>query len=336
MTLLSIVVPCFNASAYMRRAIDSLLAGGSLAEIIIVDDGSTDSTAAIADSYQRRFPEMIQVIHKANGGHGSAINAGIEHARGKYFKVVDADDWLDPYGYSELLKLLQRWEEVGKESDLIVSNFVYEKQGKHHKRAIRYTTEMPSGRSFSWNEVKCFRPWKYMLMHSMVYRTEILRESGLKLPEHSFYVDNLYAFIPLQYTKKLFYLDVDLYRYWIGREDQSVNEDVMIRRIEQQIGVNKAMFTALSTSMHELDSPQLTRYLLHYLEVITLVSATLCKLRNDRRLRHCGQEFFEWMEQTDPLLAQRIRHTLLGWASHRSVPTTRFVYQIAKAIVGFN
>ena len=94
MKLLSFTVPCYNSAAYMGKCVESLLKGGEDVEIIIVDDGSTDETAQIADDYAEKYPSVVRVIHKENGGHGSAVNAGIENAQGLFFKVVDSDDWV--------------------------------------------------------------------------------------------------------------------------------------------------------------------------------------------------------------------------------------------------
>ena len=95
MKILSFAVPCYNSEAYMRKCIDSLLPGGEDVEIIIVDDGSSDGTAAIADEYEAKYPGICRAIHQENAGHGGAVNTGITNARGMYFKVVDSDDWLD-------------------------------------------------------------------------------------------------------------------------------------------------------------------------------------------------------------------------------------------------
>lgn len=337
MPLLTVVVPCFNAEDYMRRAVDSLLVGIRPVEIIIVNDGSTDSTAHIADQYAEQFPSMIRVVHKENGGHGSAVNAGVELARGKYLKVVDADDWLDPSAYGKLLDLLTSWEASGLEADLVVSNFVYEKTDKHYKKALRYTAEMPVNCFFGWESVKPFRPWKYMLMHSLLYRTQVIRDSGLKLPEHSFYVDNLYAFVPLKEVRTLFYLDADLYRYWIGREGQSVNERIMIKRIDQQLRINKLLFKNLSLDLKEHDlPPHLTRYLAHYLQVITLVSSTLCKIDNDPELREKYTRMWGWMESYDKQLAQDLLRSPIGRITRLNVPITKLGYKIAQATIGFS
>ena len=103
MKLLSIAVPCYNSEDYMRHCIETLLPGGEDVEIIIVDDGSTDKTAEIADKYREQYPDIVKVVHKENGGHGSGVNKGLELATGMYFKVVDSDDWLDTNSYKKLI-----------------------------------------------------------------------------------------------------------------------------------------------------------------------------------------------------------------------------------------
>ena len=118
-------------------------------------------------------------------------------------------------------------------------------------------------------EVKHMPKGKYLLMHSMIYRTKLLHECNLELPKHTFYVDNLFAFEPLPYVKNLYYLDVNFYRYFIGRDDQSVNEKVMIKRIDQQIRVNKLMVDAYINC--KSTNKQLKAYMFSYLDIITTI-----------------------------------------------------------------
>ena len=241
MKLLSIAIPCYNSAAYMRRCIDSLLPGGEDVEILIVNDGSTDNTKDIAEEYRERFPSMVKVINKENGGHGSAVNAGIQNAAGLFYKVVDSDDWVNQSAYMQILSVLREIIRDGKSLDMLISNFVYEKEGEERKKVMKYHHALPKDQIFTWKDVKHFRVGQYILMHSVIYRTNLLRECGLQLPEHTFYVDNIFVFNPLPYVKTMYYLDVNFYRYYIGRADQSVNEKVMIGRIDQQIKVNKLM-----------------------------------------------------------------------------------------------
>ena len=232
MKLLSIAIPCYNSEKYMRKCIDSLLIGGEDVEILIIDDGSTkDRTAEIADEYEAQFPTIVRAIHKENGGHGSAVNTGIANATGLYFKVVDSDDWVKQDAYFKILDTLRELAGGGQALDMLISNYVYEKEGERRKKVIQYRHILPVEKMFTWTDCHHFLKGHYILMHSVIFRTRLLQECGLKLPEHTFYVDNLYVFEPLPYVKNMYYLDVNFYRYYIGRQDQSVNETVMISRI---------------------------------------------------------------------------------------------------------
>lgn len=139
MKLLSIAIPCYNSAAYMRKCVDSLLPGGEDVEIIIVNDGSKDDTPVIAEEYRERFPSIVKVVNKENGGHGSAVNAGIEQASGLYFKVVDSDDWVSQSAYIQILNKLKELLRGGNSIDMFISNFVYEKEGRSAKRRLSTT-----------------------------------------------------------------------------------------------------------------------------------------------------------------------------------------------------
>ena len=141
----------------------------------------------------------------------------------------------------DLLALLRRFQQTGEEVDMVVSDFVYDKVGARHKKVMRYPHALPTGRVLHWEEVGNFPKGHYLLMHSVIYRTQMLRESGIDLPHHTFYVDNLFVYVPMAKVKTLYYVDRVFYHYFIGREDQSVQEAVMIRRIHQQLRVNWLM-----------------------------------------------------------------------------------------------
>lgn len=311
MTVLSVIVPSYNAAEWMERCVDSLLVSGARdIEVLIVDDGSTDATGAIADCYEEAHPGIVRAIHKPNGGHGSTINTGLSEARGTYFKVVDSDDWVQPEAFAALLDTLRSFAVNQAGVDLVLSNFVYEKVGRRRKRAVRYRNVLPVGRVFGWEDVGRFRTSQYLMMHSLVYRTEVLRESGLRLPEHTFYVDNLYVYEPLLSVHTMYYLDVDLYRYFIGRPDQSVNEHVMIRRIDQQLKVNRMMMD-VSVSPYEVPD-ELYRYLLHHLRIVCVISSTML-LRSGRDEDFARKvELWRELRYDDPLVYRRLRRSTLG------------------------
>ena len=276
MKLLSIAIPCYNSAAYMENCIRSLLPGGDEVEILIVDDGSQkDNTGEIADRYEREYPGICRAIHQENGGHGAAVNAGLREATGIFFKVVDSDDWVNKQAYEQVLNTLRRFV-YGKDTlDMLITNFVYEKQGAKHKKVMNYNTALPKNEVFTWDDVKVFIAGQYILMHSVIYRTELLRDCGLELPMHTFYVDNIFVYEPLPHVRKMYYLDVNFYRYFIGRSDQSVNEQVMIGRIDQQILVTKIIADAMVEYMKKPMNGKLRKYMINYVDIMMTVSSVL-------------------------------------------------------------
>ena len=271
MKLLTFAVPCYNSQDYMEHCIHTLLEGGDEVEIILVDDGSRDNTGAIADRYAQQYPDIVRVIHQENGGHGEGVNQGLRHAQGLYYKVVDSDDWADVDALRQVVDKLREFSQMPEPVDLLVCNYVYEHVEDHTQKVMRYTNVVPQGRVFTWDEIDRFRPSQYLLMHSVFYRTELLRQCGLELPKHTFYVDNIFVYQPLPYVKSMYYMDLDLYRYFIGRADQSVNESIMVKRVDQQLRVTRHMIDC--QDLDELkDQKRLHAYMVHYLSVMMAVS----------------------------------------------------------------
>ncbi|MCK0472274.1 glycosyltransferase family A protein [Halalkalibacter sp. APA_J-10(15)] len=338
MKLLSVVIPCYNSAEYMRHCIESLLPGGEYVEILIVNDGSVDQTAAIADEYAKRHPTIIKTIHQENGGHGEAVNTGIRHATGVYFKVVDSDDWVDIRAYLKLLDTLHSLVEKEKQVDMIVSNFVYEKEGATYKKVIKYDKVLPEGRVFTWNEMKKFPKGKYILMHSVIYRTQLLRECGLELPKHTFYVDNLYVYTPLPYVKTMYYVNVDFYRYYIGREGQSIQESIMIKRVDQHIKVNKLLIETVQ--IDEIKDENLRHYLLKHLEIVTVISTFLLIKSGTKENLRKKKELWKYIKNKDAHLYGFLKYGLLGPIVHLPGRPGRMVsvgvYKVSQKLIGFN
>lgn len=337
MKLLTFAVPCYNSAAYMEHCIESLLPGGEDVEIIIVDDGSTkDNTAEIADAYAAKYPTIVKAIHQENGGHGEAVNAGLRNAEGLYFKVVDSDDWVDAEAYQNVLSKLK--ELAGGETalDMLISNYVYEKEGVKHKRVMRYTA-LPKDKMMTWKDTK-FHKGQYILMHSVIYRTQLLRDCGLELPKHTFYVDNIYVYKPLPSVKNMYYLDVDFYRYFIGRDDQSVNEKVMIGRIDQQIRVNKIMIEAFD--LWKLNDKKLRKYMFNYLEIITVVSTIMLIRSGTEENLQKKRELWKYIKEYDLRLFHKLRRGIMGNTMNLPGKGGRKIsvaaYKISQKVVGFN
>ena len=337
MKLLTFAIPCYNSQDYMEKCIDSILVGGEDVEILIIDDGSKDRTAEIADDYARRYPAIVKAIHQENGGHGEAVNAGIRNASGIYFKVVDSDDWVDEFAYLQILDKLR--ELVGSENnlDMLLANYVYEKEGAKRKKVMRQTG-FPRDEVFTWSDIRHFYKGHYILMHSVIYRTQLLRKCGLELPKHTFYVDNIYVYKPLPFVKTMYYMDVDFYRYYIGREDQSVNEKVMIGRIDQQIKVNKIMID--DVDLWSVKNPKCRKYMFNYLEIITVVSTVMLLRSGTQENLEKKRELWKYIKEKDIRLFHKLRHGIMGNTMNLPGKSGRKIsiaaYRISQKVVGFN
>lgn len=335
MKTLTVAVPCYNSQDYMRRAIEPLLICENDIEILIIDDGSKDGTGEIGDRLEEEYPATIRCIHQENGGHGEAVNTGLKNASGKYFKVLDSDDWFDE---AALVKVIKTLKSLDQDVDMMICNYVYDKPSKNSQKPIRYSNAFPENKIFRWYDVKYFYPSQNLLMHSIIYRTEVLRKSGLVLPKHTFYVDNLFVYEPIPFVETMYYLNVDLYHYFIGREDQSVNEEVMIKRIDQQIAVNKRMITAID--IDHLKSRKMRKYLIKYLSMIsTVTTVLLVKSGTEENLKK-RDDLWAYMKETKPAVYKEVKKTALGLCMQLNSPVGHKLivegYSIAQKLFGFN
>lgn len=274
MKLITFAVPSYNSQAYMRKCIDSLLAGGEDVEILIVNDGSKDDTGAIADEYEAKYPTICKAVHQPNGGHGEGVNQGIRLGSGLYYKVVDSDDWVDETAYREVLATIKKHMAEDSLPDLYVTNFVYDHVEDHTAFTRTFKKNLPVGKFFGWKDVRTFRKGSVLMMHSLMYKMSVLRECKLELPKHTFYVDNIFSYTPLPYVRKMFYLDVDWYHYFIGRNDQSVNMAVFARRNDQQNRVMKTMAEAYDVRALKNIDKKLFKYMVYDLACLMIVTLT--------------------------------------------------------------
>ena len=341
MKILTVAIPCYNSESYMEKCIRSLLTGGEDIEIIIVDDGSTkDRTAQIADEYAAKYPEIIKAVHQENGGHGEAVNTGLRNASGLYYKVVDSDDWVSPKAFKQVIEAMKMLEEKNTPVDMFLANFIYDKVDASHKKLMQFRHVFPQNEIFGWDAMGHMRETQYLLMHNIFYRTQVLRDCGIELPKHTFYVDNIFAFQPLPFVKTIYYMDVNLYHYYIGREDQSVNEKVMIGRIDQQIRVNKIMIDVMAGEDFTEKSPRLRKYMLIYLDKIMTVTSMMLILDGSPEALAKKKDLWQYLKKADEGLYRRLFGTPLGIAMHLPGKTGRAIarlgYRFAQKVVGFN
>ncbi|NHM16193.1 glycosyltransferase [Eggerthellaceae bacterium zg-887] len=340
MKTISFAIPCYNSAAYMDTCIESVLKCGDDIEVIIVDDGSTkDDTAQKADEWARRRPDVIKAVHQENGGHGQAVNTGLANATGLYFKVVDSDDWLDERAMEEVMAYLRTQTDRESPTDLFIGNYVYEKVHEGTRTVMHYRNVFPEGREFSWSEAGHFNQSQYLLMHSVIYRTELLREVGIVLPAHTFYVDNIFVYVPLPAVKTICYRDVDMYRYFIGREDQSVNEDVMKSRIDQQLRITRIMIDAVKLP-EDVPEKRLERYMENYLSMMMCISSVFLRMINTDEAEDKRDALWAYLKEHNPEIYRRIRRSVLNIGTNLPTDLGRRIgitgYHMAQRIFKFN
>ena len=338
--LITFAVPCYNSAAYMRHCIETLLSAGEQAEIILVDDGSVkDETPAICDEYAAKYPTIVKAIHQENGGHGEGVNQGIRNATGLYYKVVDSDDWLDEAALRTVLAKLNTLTARGTAPDLMICNYVYEHVEDNTSHTVRYTNVFPQNRLFNWTHVGHFRPDQNLLMHSVMYRTQVLRDCGMVLPKHTFYVDNIFVYQPLPQVKTIYYMNLNLYRYFIGREDQSVNEANMIKRVDQQLRVTRIMMNAVDVYALPPEQAKLRAYMLNYFSMMMAISSIFLTLDGSKEAMAKRRQLWDDLKAHDGHLYRRCRFSvaegcnLPGWLGSK---ISIGGYRIAQKIFKFN
>ncbi len=339
--LMTFAIPCYNSAKFMHNCIDSILGtGDDDIEIIIVNDGSADNTGEVADAYEAKYPDIIRAVNKENGGHGSGVNCGIQNARGKYYKVVDSDDRVDTEALKKLLASIRENEKNGVEIDMYVCNYVYVRVDTDEHIPMSYKNIFPENTVCTWDDTKPFGPSKYLMMHSVVYRTALLRDAKIELPHHTFYVDNLYMYAPFPYVKSIYYMDLDLYLYYVGSDEQSVNEKNMVRRIDQQILVTKLIIDSHDLNEIEKQSKRLYRYMLHELSMMMSISTIFLNIGGGDGSHEKARELWAYLKSKDERTYRKIRYRSL--ASFTDLPgragrkTSVALYRVVHKIYKFN
>lgn len=291
--LLTIVVPSYNASKYLDFNLRSFLRPSvpEKLEVIVVDDGSTDDTARIADAYHEKYPETIKVIHKENGGHGSGINAGLRAATGKYFKVVDADDWVDHEALERLLDYITSFDAAAANADtdidtakvqsdakarardkaVLVPDVIYNnyywrltdeaKSPDAYERKAEFTEPFSGVEYHKVYDFESIADQCYVKMHNMTIRTDILREHQIQIDEHCYYVDMEYILYPMPYVQSIAFLPEFLYQYQIGRQGQSMDPAKMQRNAAQYDHVLASIYAYYDAHCKDIKGPNRKKYI---------------------------------------------------------------------------
>lgn len=235
MKLLTVVVPMYQVEKYIAACLDSFVIPEIMEflEVLVINDGTKDESRKISIEYQKKYPETFRIIDKENGGHGSAINRGIDEASGKYFKVVDGDDWVDRDGFLHLMQHLEMTN-----ADMVLSNYnwVDHLTGKTSIEVENICPGLSLEKSVPFEEVA---NRIFMKMHALTYRTEIIKRQPERLDEHCFYVDTEYMLFPLPFIKTVSGIPDFVYQYRVGMAGQSMSIENMQKRCDQHEKVLK-------------------------------------------------------------------------------------------------
>lgn len=314
MKILSIIIPTYNMEKYLRRCLDSLIIdeeGMKKIEVLVINDGSKDSSSSIAHEYQDRYPNTYRVIDKENGNYGSCINRGLKEATGKYVKVLDADDYFDNKNFETLIHLIP-FENL----DMIITSYNIVNEDGNVTKNI--TFNLPD------NKLLLFRKYsnkiKRMQMHAVMYKTDNLKKIKYTQSEGISYTDQEWMFLPMTTVQKMVYYNIDIYQYLIGREGQTMNSKQLIRNISH---TEKGIFKMISiykerkyNSMYinYLESRILNRLVYiydaymdksynmdrnRYLELDVFITQNIPKIWNKVKLKHKFKTICKFLSKSD-------------------------------------
>ena len=305
----------------------------------MIDDGSTDRTGEIADRYAKKYPETVRAVHQKNGGHGAGVNKGLSLAAGEYFKVVDSDDWLDEEDLKKLLTEIRKRKRQGALADLIICNYLYDHLYEGKQKRMGYENVFRDGKVCTWDTIGKFHPSQYLVMHAQICRTEVLRWSGVRLPRHTFYVDNLFAYCPLPYVRNIFYMDIDLYQYYLGRDDQSVNEQMLKKRIDQQMKVTRMVIAGADLTKIKEKEPKLASYMYRNISIMMAISSIHLLLIGNEEALEKRKNLWGEIKTSNPKLYYKLKYaSLSGWTDLPGAVGRRLTiggYRLANAVYRF-
>lgn len=298
--ILTIVIPTYNMQDYLRRCLDSLIVSEEQMkqlEVLVVNDGSKDNSSAIAHEYQDKYPGTFRVIDKENGNYGSCVNRGLKEAQGKYFKILDADDWYNKSGLIKMLSVISSLD-----VDMIITRLrtYYEQANKYSDSTSleEFSSHVYSKDEEAFNKIDFY---KYIGMHKVAYRTSLLRSMQLKHLEGISYTDNEYAYYPFEHVGNVVFIDECVYVYWIGREGQTISPDVMAKKSWQLYKIIDRMLDSYTACqpipVHKFQSQYLANTLAMYYHLELMVNESSTQRNQDMqnldsRIKHLDSDLY--------------------------------------------
>ena len=336
MKLLTVAVPSYNSQDYLANALDSLLLGGERVEVVIVNDGSKDNTGAIADEYVAKYPSIFKVVHQENGGHGEGINQGLKNATGKYFYVLDSDDTVT----DKLPELLDRLEKLEQDVDLVVVNYMYRHTDGKGDKTMHYRNVFPRDKVVGWDDTKPFKIDQFLMLHSAIFRTQLMRDINMVLPKHTFYEDNLMLYKCMRHSKSIIYYDLDMYNYTIGVVGQSMEEANMAKRYIQQVNVTREIFREIELDKVKTESKAQYKALKHGAFLMLAGATAMSRLNNTDKADQDLEQMWNDVKEISAVEGNYFRHKSLLKFINLKGKTGRkvsiFFYRLSKRFVRFN
>jgi len=336
--LITFCVPSYNSAPYLHYALDSLIVGGEDIEVLIIDDGSTDTTLQIAKDYENRYPYIFKAIHEENRGHGGAINNALSQAKGVYFKVLDSDDWVNEQALVNMLDFIKSNKD---ETDLFLTDYVYF-QGRENKgKTIRFNRYIKPNIITSFNNVKTFNIRDNITLHSATYKTSVLKESKVILPMHMSYEDNYFVYAPLHLVNKVTYLgNAPLYQYLIGRPGQSMENNTMIRKWKDFVDCGKLIFSSCDIMPYYKKNFGLYRILKHQLVINIAFVPLFIQLNGSKEAKEALKDFWVYCKSINPkqyhMVKKNYKVFSLSLPGKPGERTVKFWYWAAHKVIKFN
>lgn len=307
MKTLSVLIPVYNTEKYIRRCTDSILIKEILEdiEVILVNDGSKDNSLKIMNELKKQYPDSVIVVDKENGGHGSTINAGLKIATGKYFRVIDSDDWVNSKDFVKFVQKLRN-EDV----DAVITNYKKETVSNGLSESIKWK-KLKKDKVYNFDNFDLsLLDGDYFVMANTTYKTNVLRDAKLNLLEKTFYVDMQYNIIPILYVKNFKFMNFNIYRYFIGRPDQSMNLQNFVKNRGNHEKVMKYLIEYYTKNLNKFSDNKKAyiKKILFYMLTTHYYIYCVYSKKGSKKIYSEIKEFDKYLKQQDTDLYMFMNH----------------------------